>query len=285
MTQFFFREDSSKTIAISIDGEVISDLEIYSYTLRNTGNSPIRPDDYVEPITVSVEENQRIITVEKDRSNPESMTVSWKQVDENKFQLNPLLLNPNDSVGILLFVSELPKDLEDAHTKGERGSAQVEDNTSNDGNKSKETSDDQGISENGTLEEPIWAARIVNIRDLNVTDYEEIRELERESLGIFFTRFAHSGWSVYRFGFITFILFLFGLFLGIQFGPLQKVSPQYYISLSVLMILSVVSGDNIASRINGLPQPLISNLSLLLYFSLMIIFAFPTTKNIFKKGS
>jgi hypothetical protein len=46
-----FGERSSKPITMSIGGEVVSDLEVYYYTLENTGNLPIKPIDYVEPIT------------------------------------------------------------------------------------------------------------------------------------------------------------------------------------------------------------------------------------------
>jgi hypothetical protein len=277
-----FGESSSKNIAMSIDGELVTDLEVYSYTLRNTGKAPVTPDDYIEPITVSVEEPLRILTVEKNRSNPDSVSVSWDEIDENEFQLKPLLLNPGDSIGILVFVTESSEETGSDDQISENSPASEE---ANNAETSENADDEQSSSSSNDKIGPSWAARIVNVSDLKVTTYEEIREAEVRQLGIFYTTFRHSGWSVYRFGITSCLLFLFGLSLGVNFGVLQKVSPLYYILLSVLMILSIVTGDNIASRINGWPQPLVSNVSVLLYLVLIMIFTFPALQRFFTKGS
>lgn len=237
-----FGESSSKPITMSIDGEVVSDLEVYYYTLENTGNAPIEPTDYVEPVTVSVKEPLRILTVEKDRSRPEGITVSWRKVGENKFQLKPLLLNSGDKLSILVFVSGLPEKLEDSSQIDQSEPVSGESDDQN-----NESTDNRNLLRKRELE-PLWNARIINVSNLKVTTYEEVYESESKSLGIFYTRFHHSGWSVYRFGFITCVLFLLGLFLGVNFGTFQKISPFYYANLSLLMLLSVVTGDNISSR-------------------------------------
>lgn len=276
-----FGKSSSKNIAMSIDGELFSDLEVYSYSLKNTGKAPIVPDDYIEPITVSVKEPSRILTVEKNRSNPDGLTLTWNEIDEDRFQLQPLLLNPGDSVGILVFVSE---SLEQPERNGQvEVESSVNESSDTDSDEPNSEADNVDSSE-GSKIEPEWATRIVNVSDIKVTTYEEVREGEAKALGILYTTFIHSGWSVYRFGLVTCLLFLFGLSLGINFGVLQQVSFLYYVLLSVLMILSIVAGDNLASRMNGSPQPLISNLSVLLYCLLIVTFTFPALKRSATKG-
>jgi hypothetical protein len=128
--------------------------------------------------------------------------------------------------------------------------------------------------------EPIWTSRIVNMSDLKITNYEQTRDQEAKSLGIFYTTFYQRGWGVYRFAGLTLILFAIGLFLGVQFGILQKPSLIYYVLLSSLMGLSVVTADNFASRIGGEEnQPIVSNFSVVLYLFLLVFFVSPIMKN------
>jgi hypothetical protein len=274
-----FGKDSSKPISISIGDEAVSDLKVYSYTLKNTGNLPIRPEDYIKPITITVEKDLRILTIEKSRSDPEGIDVSWNEVGKNEFSLTPLLLNPNDSMSTLVFVSaaepvgKSSKDNNEAEEilSGKEGLDSESKGSEKESNKSDALERD--------MQAPSWTGRIVNISDIEVSTYDETYQARVESLGMFYTNFSHSGWSVYRFGIIFLMLFLSGLILERQSSRLRQGSSAYYIVISTLMLLSVVSGDNIASRLNGSgSQPLVSNISLLAYCLLIVFLTFPILK-------
>jgi hypothetical protein len=100
-----FGESSNRRIKMSVNGEPISNARVYYYTITNTGRSPITPTDYNEPIKISIKKPFRILTVEKSKSKPKSIVNEWSKIDDNSFQLKPLLLNPRDSFTTLVFVS------------------------------------------------------------------------------------------------------------------------------------------------------------------------------------
>lgn len=277
-----FGKDSSKPISISIGDEAVSDLKVYSYTLTNTGNLPIRPEDYIEPIAITVEKDLRILTIEKSGSNPENIDVSWNEVSKNEFSLTPLLLNPNDSMSTLVFVSAA-----ESVSKSSNDNNEAEEILSNEeGLDNKSKGPDMESNKSDVLERdmrtPSWTGRIVNISDIKISTYDETYQAKVGSLGIFYTSFSHSGWSVYRFGIILLMLFLLGLVLGRQSSRIIQGSSAYYVVISTLMLLSVVSSDNLASRLNGSgSQPLVSNISLLTYCLLIVFLTFPILKTFF----
>ena len=266
-----FGESSNRRIKMSVNGEPISNARVYYYTLTNTGKTPITPNDYTEPIKISIKKPFRILTVEKSTSKPKSIVNEWSKIDDSSFQLKPLLLNPRDSFTTLVFVSTQANKSANKETKTDSSKKTLASNETN--------SDDDMNPQQLLKTEPIWTARIVNISDLKITKYGQRREEEAKSLGIFYTTFHQRGWGVYRFAGLTLILFTIGLFLGVQFGVLQKPSLIYYVLLSSLMGLSVVTADNFASRIEGEDvQPIVSNFSVILYLFLLIFFISPIMK-------
>lgn len=268
MDDIFFRDDTNENAtnaSISIDGENFYDIELHSFRLENTGGRPIAPSDYVEPLRIYSEGNSRIVTIEKRWSYPKSLVPSWKRLKDNSFQLDPMLLNPGDKVDLFVFVS------------GQDNSAS-EDSTIN-----------SEISPNGSEEEVMdglerlnWTARIAGMSQLEILSREGTRAKERRQLGIFYTSFSHRGWNVYRFGFLAIILFTLGFILEDRFNKISRKFPTYYIFISVLVSLSIISADNIVSRfISGYSeQPLVSNISLILYGILLAFIAFPFNRNI-----
>ena len=275
----YFGEDARKRVAMIVNEEIVSDVRVYYYSLRNTGKVPIVPSDFIEPIKVSAKKPFRILTVEKEESDPKNLSISWKKVDESSFQIKPLLLNPGDFFYTLVFVSDSSMKISDTQVeaKGNKTSDQV----------NKNTDENASPQERKLMPEPSWEARIVNIQKLKFTTPQAGRETERKSLGLFYATFYHAGWSVYRFAAFTSLLFVFGLFCGVQFGILQKVSFVYYLLLSVLTGLSVISGETLASRLQSGMAPgefWISNLGLILYMLLIVFFTFPAVKKVFHKN-
>lgn len=273
-------KNPSKRIAMSINGEEIHNAKVYYYTVKNNGNVPITLNDYVEPITISVKKPFRILTVEKEGSNRDSIKTVWNKIDDNNFQLKPLLLNPNDRFDVLVFISRKPEQVAQKRSESKTEEEPAASNES--------ANQDDVDKQEKAIPEPKWTARIINISDLKFApNYRQKREAEAKALGIFYTSFYQAGWDVYKFAVIVFILFIFGLFLGVQFGVLQqKTSTLHYVLTSVLMGLSVVAGDNITSRLSGMStQPLISDISLFLYFLLIGLFTFPALRKSSQKKS
>lgn len=92
------------------DPEFESDLEIYYrgakvqdvsamiFSLRNAGKNAIRPDDYVSPICLSVEQPSELGDVRIYHTHPENVDLSIASVTTNTTELSQSLLNPGDTV-------------------------------------------------------------------------------------------------------------------------------------------------------------------------------------------
>ena len=88
---------------IQVGDQSIHNLVIGYSTIRNTGASPIEPKDYTEPFTITVHKPWKIIAVEDIKSS--NIQFHWKRIDDNKFEATPILLNPADSVGTYVYVT------------------------------------------------------------------------------------------------------------------------------------------------------------------------------------
>jgi hypothetical protein len=209
--------------------------------LKNTGKAPILPGDYVEPLKVSVNKPFRILAIEKEKGNPQDLNVTWDRASIDIFQIKPMLLNPGDSFATLIFTDESYLN--------------------------------QTWKQSPSLR---WSARIANISKLKLTSYQDLRRAEADALGIFYVTFQTSGWGIYTYSILSLVLFVFGLFCGLQFGVLKKVSLRYYVMLSALMGLSVISGATLSNRLHGAAnEHWICNVALALYALLIVFFTFP----------
>jgi len=88
---------------IQVGDQSIHNLVIGYSSIRNIGASPIEPKDYTEPLTVRVHKPWKIIAVEDVKSS--NIQFHWKRIDDNKFEANPILLNPADSIATYVYVT------------------------------------------------------------------------------------------------------------------------------------------------------------------------------------
>jgi len=77
----------------------------------NSGNQPVKPDDYVDPITISFTERTKIISAEILREHPQNLSMKLN-FDTKDIKLAPVLLNPKDSFTLKLIVDDFDNDIE-----------------------------------------------------------------------------------------------------------------------------------------------------------------------------
>lgn len=82
-------------VEILFDGAAVTDVRLVVITVNNSGNEPIRADDFERPLRFRWAEPARILTAEVVEADPETLqpTVS---AGVNEIVLEPLLLNPGD---------------------------------------------------------------------------------------------------------------------------------------------------------------------------------------------
>lgn len=274
-----FGEDANIRISMIVNGEQVSDVQVFQYRLKNTGKAPILPEHFVEPIRISTQKPSKILAIEKYWSYPKELSVNWKKLNNTSFQLKPLLLNPGDYFTFLVFISS-------ESTAPLKSDAKKDTKININNRVSNNSTNGDAASEQSAREQPkpSWAGRIVNVSMLKILNQRQASEEQSKSLGgLLNIRFYHSGWGVYRFAAFALMLFVFGLVCGAKFGVLQKGSMSYYILLCMLMGFSVTSGETLAARIDSSqPEHWISNLALILYGLLIVFFTFPAIRSLFR---
>lgn len=101
-------EGLNNRIKITVDGAEVKD-EIYLILLKliNTGNVPIKPDDFIEDLTI--ESNGSIIVAEVKETNPPNLTVKIDNAIGDVFGITTverLLLNPKDEITLKLLATK-----------------------------------------------------------------------------------------------------------------------------------------------------------------------------------
>jgi len=85
---------------LSVGDKTFNNVVITSFTLRNTGKSPVVPSDYQEPMTVTVKPPWQIIAIENDPTFEDitGITLVWDRVSDQRFEAKPALINPGDYI-------------------------------------------------------------------------------------------------------------------------------------------------------------------------------------------
>lgn len=190
-------------VALLVDGIAAESVVVYYYSITNIGQDPVLPDDYISPIQISVDDPWELLTVETESSTPPDLRVEWTRVTTNTFEMESVLLNPNDEIWVLLFMT---------------GPAGIE-----------------------KTREPKWNGRVVNVRSLDVQLPETAKE--KSGLGIFWLGINHYGWSIYWLSLLTLSLFVIAVLLGIRYGRLTRLSASQVALLTVIMVLSFASSE------------------------------------------
>jgi|SRR5215207_5707448 len=97
---------------IRYEGREVEDLAGVTVTLRSTGNKAVRLPkddmDYEEPVTIYFGEGTEIIgTPRITETEPDGLDASLEIIDSATIKLNPILLNPGNSISIFTLLTNL----------------------------------------------------------------------------------------------------------------------------------------------------------------------------------
>lgn len=99
-------KDIRERVEILFDGQLVKDVKLALIRLTNSGDLPIRATDFEHPVTLSFNEEARILTAAATETNPQDLNVSL-DVEPAKVTIRPSLLNPNDSVTVKILATEV----------------------------------------------------------------------------------------------------------------------------------------------------------------------------------
>ncbi len=98
-------EKNKWDIQILLDKKPVQDVHLIKIRIFNSGYQEIRPEDYERPISFNFGGSTQILSAEKSEVNPESLQPSVK-IEGTKVLLDPILLNPKDSITIKMLASQ-----------------------------------------------------------------------------------------------------------------------------------------------------------------------------------
>ena len=104
-------------VKILFDGAPVTEVRLLMITVNNSGNEPIRAEDFERPLRFSWAEPAGILAAEVEEVNPEALQPSVK-VGQNEIVLEPLLLNPGDWLRIKILINQVGKLSVDARVLG-----------------------------------------------------------------------------------------------------------------------------------------------------------------------
>ncbi len=191
-------------VKILIDDLEVEHLVIEVFQLENTGNTPITPSDFTDPIRIHIEEPWEILTIEIGDTSPTDLTVNWKKVDKNTYQLDPLLLNAQDSIEFLVYLNR-PGEFDD-------------------------------------FPEPQWKGRVVNVKSFT-DEPPQIFKPQRSPFWYMQTIIIHSGWNVYFLVGLALLLFFVGIMIGIRSEKFSHASTFQMLQITILAGISFASAD------------------------------------------
>lgn len=97
-------------LQILFDKKPVQDVDLIQIEIFNSGHQEIRPNDYEYPISFNFGGNTQILSAEKSEVYPESLQPSIR-VEGTKVVLDPILLNPKDSIIIKILASRFESKL------------------------------------------------------------------------------------------------------------------------------------------------------------------------------
>lgn len=108
-SQFIAREAQQQAggkLRVLYDGVDVGDLRLVIIKLYNSGNTPILPTDYEKPMQFELGSASHILEVSVVDVQPSNLQVSTSHND-NKLFINPLLLNPRDTITVKILLDKI----------------------------------------------------------------------------------------------------------------------------------------------------------------------------------
>jgi hypothetical protein len=100
-------EEIRSRVQISLDGKVVEDVRYLLVRCKNTGNIPILASDFVEAISIALQQQAAIISAEIIETIPKNLRSELEVSQEgNVVTLQPVLFNASDTVVVKLLASQ-----------------------------------------------------------------------------------------------------------------------------------------------------------------------------------
>ena len=96
-------DELSSRITVQLDGEIVTNLHLIVYGIKNSGHQAIPPGDFERPVSISFADGQ-VISAEVVAQSPKNL-LARLTVDKSRIELQPLLLNCNDQILIQVLLS------------------------------------------------------------------------------------------------------------------------------------------------------------------------------------
>lgn len=112
------KSEVQNKIKIYYENKLVENVHLISIRLINSGNQPIPIDDFARPINIQLGSETNILTCEVLEKNPKDLDVSILKMQDS-IEIQPLLLNQNDSLTLNILLSDYRGGLEvSARVKG-----------------------------------------------------------------------------------------------------------------------------------------------------------------------
>ncbi|WP_201591590.1 hypothetical protein [Psychrobacter sp. Pi2-51] len=112
------KSEVQNKIKIYYENKLVENVHLVSIRIINSGNQPISIDDFARPISIQLGSSTNILTCEVLEQSPKDLDISILKM-QNSVEIQPLLLNPNDSFNLNILLSDYREELEvSARVKG-----------------------------------------------------------------------------------------------------------------------------------------------------------------------
>lgn len=101
-------EEVAGQLEILFQGDPVEQVHLIVYRLSNTGNVPIKSEDYERAVGFRFNDDARVLTAEITKTEPRNLNAEIS-VKEQSIQISPVLLNQRDSILVKALVSNYQK--------------------------------------------------------------------------------------------------------------------------------------------------------------------------------
>jgi hypothetical protein len=231
-----FSEPISRRLRILIDNKEERDLRLFIFLIEYKGNQPVRSADFETPLRGRIPNNRKLVTVQKS-SNLEGplrfdrerwqfvsetqppISFEAEVLDEQTFQIKPVLMNPGEWLGIEVYTAAA--------------------------NKASPTTSTDSLEKYKVLSSEVtWSCHVAGVQCPGTVDWDlDFEYLKLDAPGFLQVIIHHEGWAIYFILLVSIVSLLLLVLLARSSG-LHKAMPIIQIALfSVGTALSIASAE------------------------------------------
>ncbi len=100
-----FEEEIKGNLQITYNSQPVTKVHLTEVSMGNTGNTAIKPADYISPLTIGFGTKSRVLTADKLEASPTDLKIEVT-IAEGKIVLTPCLLNKHESEIFKILVTD-----------------------------------------------------------------------------------------------------------------------------------------------------------------------------------